>query len=309
MLDLRQFVVLQAIAETGSLAAAARALHFGQPTVAHHLDALERHLRTTLVERTPRGAELTPIGEVFLTHVRTIMERIDVAEREVSDLRDHGLRTLRIGTFSTGGSWLLPPALRKLRQHTEMRVELVEGEPWEIIESLLDGRLHCALLYDLSSGPAFASPDLQIQALLDDPFKLLLSAQHPALAELPVKLSALQQESWIRSRSALEASDRALVAACLAAGFYPHEAMQTDDYGLIYGFTGAGLGVGVVAESALVDRDDVVAAPSSPDLGSRRIYFATPRKNQEPLSAKLGEALAHVVSELGLSVVEEESPT
>ncbi len=69
MLDLRQLTVLRAVAREGSLAGAARSLHYSQPTVAHHLAALESHLGVDLVSRTPRGATLTDLGSTNGTTV------------------------------------------------------------------------------------------------------------------------------------------------------------------------------------------------------------------------------------------------
>ena len=76
MLELRQLTVLQAIARAGSMAGAARALHHSQPTVAHHLAALESHLGVSLVTRSTRGATLTDLGQLFLGHAEAVLDRL-----------------------------------------------------------------------------------------------------------------------------------------------------------------------------------------------------------------------------------------
>lgn len=101
MLELRQLHVLKAIAQEGSLAAAARALHYTQPTITHHLAVLESHFDARLVQRGPRGAALTELGAVLLPHAEAVLERLRLAEREVRDLAERGAHTLHIGTFPT----------------------------------------------------------------------------------------------------------------------------------------------------------------------------------------------------------------
>ena len=55
-LDTRGLTALRAVAEAGSVSAAAATLQWSQPTVNHHLRNLERSLGATLIERTPRGS-------------------------------------------------------------------------------------------------------------------------------------------------------------------------------------------------------------------------------------------------------------
>lgn len=275
MLDLRQFAVLDAIARTGSLAAAARDLHYGQPTVSHHLRALERHLGLPLVERSATGTELTPAGEVFLTHTRVVTERLRVAEHEVTELRDHGHRVLRIGTFESAGARLLPSALAKLGAGSTVRVELVEGDPLSLMQQLDDGALHCALLYDYDGDTSVAGASLRQRTLEIEPFKVLLANDHPLATAERVDLADLADMPWIRSRSPLEASERALVSATGAAGYEPKTLLYSEDYSLIHAFVSAGIGAALVVPSVVDGRRAVVAKPTVQDLGMRRVRFVS----------------------------------
>ena len=128
MIALQQLRILLAIREHGSLSQAARALHYGLPTVAHHLDALEAGLQVRLVDRSTRGARLTPLGEVLATEAEQILARVSQVDRLVAAYRDAGLMTLIVGTFPSIGSRLLPHAIRELQASLLVGVELVEGE-------------------------------------------------------------------------------------------------------------------------------------------------------------------------------------
>ncbi|MGW4897427.1 LysR family transcriptional regulator [Kitasatospora sp. NPDC004240] len=241
MLELRHLRVLRAIAREGSLAAAARALHFSQPTVTHHLATLEAHLRTPLVHRGARGAVLTEAGRALLPHAEAVLERILVAEREIRELAEHGAATLRIGTFPTAGALLLPPAVRELRQRG-VRVSLTEGEVPALLAGLRTHDLHVALVFYRApepvpgpATPAHHTPahhtpahhtpahhtpahhtpsptpppatdhglgeDVTVHPLLDDPLLLVLAADHPLAARDAVPLTELRDEGWIMSRT------------------------------------------------------------------------------------------------------------
>lgn len=300
MLDLRQFAVLDAIARTGSLAAAARDLHYGQPTVSHHLRALERHLGVPLVERSATGATLTAAGELFLEHTRAVSARLRVAEHDIASLRDHGHQVLRIGTFESAGARLLPSALAKLGAGHSLRVELVEGEPLGLLRQLRDGTLHCALLYDHDGDTFVSGHALHERTLEAEPFNVLLANDHPLAEQDRIDLADLVDMSWIRSRSPLEASERALVAGTGAAGYEPKTLLYSEDYSLIHAFVSAGIGAALVVPSVVDGRRAVVAKPTVQDLGMRRVRFVSAVR-QGPLRELVDRLESMLVKAAGVS--------
>ena len=65
MLDLARLRVLDAVARTGSVTAAAKEMHYSQPSVSHHLARLERETGAQLLQRVGRGIRLTPTGQLL----------------------------------------------------------------------------------------------------------------------------------------------------------------------------------------------------------------------------------------------------
>jgi DNA-binding transcriptional LysR family regulator len=258
MLELRQLTVLEAVARSGSMASAARSLHYSQPTVAHHLDALESHLGVELVSRSTRGASLTDLGQLFLVHAEAVLDRLRSAEAEVKALGQYGVATLRIGTFPTAGAHVLPRAVAALQVRTDVRVELHEAEPPDLVERLLARELHCALIYDDPEKPAHIQDEISTIPLFDDPFRVVLPASHPLAAQTAIGLVELVDDGWMMSRDPDEPGDAALRAACAAEGFVPRPVLRTDDYDVMFGFVAAGVGVALVPQMALVQRDGVV---------------------------------------------------
>lgn len=72
------------VVETGSLSAAARALHSPLPTVSRKITDLEESLGVWLMTRTNRNIVLTDAGHQYISDARDILERLDEAERRVS---------------------------------------------------------------------------------------------------------------------------------------------------------------------------------------------------------------------------------
>lgn len=291
MLDLRQLTVLQAVARSGSLAAAARALHYSQPTVAHHLAALESHLGVALVTRTARGTTLTDLGHLFLDHAEAVLDRLGSAEAEMRALARHGVVTLRIGTFPTAGASVLPRAVAVVQKQTGVRVQLLEAEPPVLLQRLAARELHCALIYDDPDQPVHVYDELAVVPLFDDPFLAVLPADHRLAPLAAVPLGDLADDGWIMSHDLSEPGDQALRAACAAEGFTPRPVLRTDDYDVMFGFVAAGVGVALVPRMALVEREGVVVRPLAGLNLRRSVRFVAFREGSPPAAAALVQAL------------------
>ena len=291
MLELRQLTVLEAIARAGSMAGAARSLHYSQPTVAHHLAALESHLGVELVSRTTRGATITDLGQLFLGHAEAVLDRLRSAEAEVTALARHGVATLRIGTFPTAGAHVLPRAVAALEVRTGVRVELHEAESPELIDGLLARELHCALIYDDPENPAHLVDELRTVSLFDDPFRVVVPASHRLAGRRSIVLRDLVDDGWMMSRDPDEPGDAALRAACAAEGFVPRPVLRTDDYDVMFGFVAAGVGVALVPQMALVEREGVVVRPLGGLNLRRSIRFVSLKHEAPPAVSALLAAL------------------
>lgn len=299
MLELRQLTVLKAIAQEGSLAAAARALHYTQPTITHHLGVLEAHFEARLVRRGPRGAALTELGAALLPHAEAVLERLRLAEREVRDLAERGTHTLHIGTFPTAGALLLPPAVKAVRQDG-VQVSLVEGELPVLLRGLRARELHAALVFSQPGDRLDLDDDFELHPLLTDPLLLVMPEDHRCAALTHVPLEELRDDDWIGSADPRDPCDRVLSWACAQYSFEPVHALRTDDYAVVQGFVAAGAGVALVPRLALgTPRDDVaVRKPTGPPL-AREISVAVLRTTAARSTRELVEALTLQAERIG----------
>ena len=105
-----------ATAETGSLSSAARQLGLTQPTLSRQVAALEADLGVLLFERLGRSLALTDTGRELLPHARKMLEGASglslAASAQVVSIEG----TIRITASDVMSAFVLPPALRQLRQ-------------------------------------------------------------------------------------------------------------------------------------------------------------------------------------------------
>lgn len=103
-----------AVAEEGSLSAAALALKLTQPTVTRQLAALEADLGVTLLERTGRTVTLTPAGLELLDHVRAMAQGANMMSLTASGQSQDIDGKVRVTASEMTAAYLLPEILDRL---------------------------------------------------------------------------------------------------------------------------------------------------------------------------------------------------
>src|SRR6202166_2773 len=101
-MELRHLRYFMAVAETGSLTAAAeRRLHTSQPSLSRQIRDLEYEVGVELLSRGARGVELTASGRAFLDHARLALAQVDAAGEAARRAAQPAKRTFALG-FLTG---------------------------------------------------------------------------------------------------------------------------------------------------------------------------------------------------------------
>ncbi|MFD0341258.1 LysR family transcriptional regulator [Streptomyces sp. NPDC127117] len=248
MIEARHLRVLRAVAATGSFSAAARELGCTQPAVSQQMKALEASAGTTLLIRTGREMRLTQAGEALVRHASGILAGLTAAEEEVAAIAGLRAGRVRLVSFPSGSSTLVPGALAALRAaHPGTRVSLVEAEPPRSVEMLREGDCDIALAFRYGASGA-EWDDLVVRPLLTDRLIGLVPEGHRLSNSAAVGIAELAEESWI---AGCPRCRRQLVEVCEASGFTPRIDFATDDYPAVVGLVGAGLGVAVLPELAI----------------------------------------------------------
>lgn len=218
MIEARHLRVLRAVATTGSFSAAARELGCTQPAVSQQMKALESSAGTPLLIRTGREMRLTEAGEALVRHASGILAGLTAAEEEVAAIAGLRAGRVRLVSFPSGSSTLVPGALAALRAaHPGTQVSLVEAEPPRSVEMLRDGDCDIALAFRYgATGDEWE--DLVVRPLLTDRLIGLLPEGHRLAGAETVGIGELAEESWI---AGCPRCRRQLVEVCETSGFTP----------------------------------------------------------------------------------------
>jgi DNA-binding transcriptional LysR family regulator len=236
------------VAATGSFSAAARRLGCTQPAVSQQMKALETSAGTPLLIRTGREMRLTQAGEALVRHASGILAGLTAAEEEIAAIAGLRAGRVRLVSFPSGSSTLVPTALAALRAaHPGTRVSLVEAEPPRSVEMLREGDCDVALAFRYGATVA-EWDDLIVRPLLTDRLVGLVPEGHRLADSGTVTIGDLADEPWI---AGCPRCRRQLVEVCEEAGFTPRIDFATDDYPAVIGLVGAGLGVAVLPELAM----------------------------------------------------------
>lgn len=180
-LRLRHLELLIALADAGTMRAAAGRLHLSQPAISKMLVELEDALGARLFERTRQGVQPSAAGTAAVHRARVVLGELAHAHDEVAAIRSGASAVLRVGTFSVTSA--VPAAVVRLRrQRPGVAIHLHEARVAELIRMLLEGELDCvfgAVTTDLLASDRLRS--LQSQVLLEDRLCVLAAATHPLL--------------------------------------------------------------------------------------------------------------------------------
>lgn len=157
-MKLAQLSYVAAIAEQGSLRAAARHLGVAQPAFSRSIAELERELGARLFERRARGMIATPLGEAFVRRANAILNDVRRARDEFEQLKGSATGEITVGLSIAAHLSLLPGSLRPFRdRHPKVRLHIIEGFYPTLAPGLQDGSI------DFYIGP---DPGLRLPAAL-----------------------------------------------------------------------------------------------------------------------------------------------
>jgi DNA-binding transcriptional LysR family regulator len=307
MLDVIRLRVLVAVAQHGSVTAAAHALNYAQPSISHHISRLEAETGARLLQRSGRGVRLTDAGRLLAERAEEIIGRLDAAEAELA--AHIGLREgrVRLAAFPSALGTIVPAAAARLSaEWPGMDLMLTEAEPPEALRMLRAGYVDVALIFQHYQQdtdpvlPSAAEDGTRGRLVLDEPVHLVTaqragkrngpdaSADEPAEADL----AAYADHRWI---AGCERCRSYLIRQCLHAGFTPKVAFTTDDYVAVQALVAAGLGVTTLPGLCLraARHPGIVATPLP---GARRHIFAVTYGDppDPPATARLLDVLAQV---------------
>ncbi|AEG92920.1 LysR family transcriptional regulator [Ramlibacter tataouinensis] len=285
-LSLDHLRTLVAIADLGSLAAAAQALQLAPPTVTVHIADLETRLGAQLLWRGRGPAVSTAVGERFIARARRLLAEADDAQDEVRRQLAGLTGRVRIGASTGVIAHQLPPVLERLgREQPGLDVHVQVLTSGDSMARLAAGTLDLAVV---------ALPQASVRGVVVTPLR-----RDPVLAFLPAAWKPPRRVTprWLAERPLIlnDASTRLFRLTAewfAAAGLHCRPRIELNYNDAIRTLVAAGYGAALLPQEAEqpLQEERITTRPLSPALW-RALGVAMREQGQDGPAAHVRQAL------------------
>ena len=186
------YLALLQVLESNSFSLAAKTLGYTQSAVSQMIKSLEAELGVTMLVRSRTGVALTREGEAMLPYIRDVARAHQALSDQAASLRGLEQGVVRIGSFNSVSSSLLPRAIQRFKQlHPAIRFELHQGL-YQELEGLVRGGVVDFSFTDLCRPTEFAAREL-----FEDAYLAVLPMDHPLLRFDPIPRAEFVREPFI----------------------------------------------------------------------------------------------------------------
>lgn len=268
-MSIRKYIAYLRTIETGSITQAANELGYTQSAVSKMISDLEADWQCTLLTRNHSGIEISSDGMVLLPTIREIIKDYEDLNFAVSELHGTQAGTLRIGSFTSFSTSVLPAILKSFHEkYPNIQIQLLNGEYNEISDWLRRGVVDCGFL----AMPA--STEFETTFLLRDSLVAILPLEHPMAGDAVFPLSQLPNECFINLK---EIQDYEINRFLEQSSISPRVTYDvTSDFALL-SMVEAGLGISIVHKLILHPKRYQVACLPLDISQSRNIGIAFKR--------------------------------
>ncbi len=192
-LSIRHLRVFVAVAQTGSFAEAAQALHLTSPALSLVIKGLEEQAGFKVFDRTTRSVRLTPSGLALLPQAHRLLNEHRHLMQAVDSIRDQKAGIVRLASTQLLACTILPPAITRFKaQWPDIEVVPVDAHFNRVQEMLLRGDA------DLGIGPErLCDPDIVATRLFDSRLYVACSVHHRFAQKASVRWADLKHEPVI----------------------------------------------------------------------------------------------------------------
>lgn len=195
-IDSRQLSHFCEIVNTNSIRKAAKNLNLTTSAVSHSLKKLEEDLGCKLFTRDTRNLVLNYAGQRLHSNATELLESLNRTRYLVQDWSEVSQKTLRIGATSAACQYIIPTALRELKESFPgMAVQITQGSSYELREAIEDKQVDVAIY---PWGNAYRKNHI---ALSTDNLEFIINPLHPWSKKMQVDYSSLESQRFILTDS------------------------------------------------------------------------------------------------------------
>ncbi|CAG9179696.1 HTH-type transcriptional activator CmpR [Cupriavidus laharis] len=241
--DLRLFL---AIAEEGSVSRGAQRCHLAPSSASLRIKALEEAVGTPLFRRLARGVEPNAAGIVMMEHVRRCIAQLGQMHADLTPFSAGISNHLTLFANNNAiNSWLPDDLLPFLRAHPSVRIALEERLGTDIVVAVATGRADLGVIAIDAE-----HPELTLIPYREDRFVVIAPAGSPTAKKKSVRFAACLSTPFVTLLNGT-ALHTYLLNHATALGRQLDVRMQVSGYRAVARLVAAGVGIGIVPESAL----------------------------------------------------------
>lgn len=281
MIDVRQLRTLRALADHGTVSAAAEALYLTPSAVSQQLAVLSKSTGCELLERRGRNVVLTEAARVLVGHADAVFAQLERAQSELRAISPAPM-TVRIAGFPTAVMAVIAPAMKALREaHEQWRFEIADTESEESVAHLIDGTVDVAVVMAAPNRPLLGDPRIRILPLLEEVYQAAVPADHRLAGADRIALTDLVDEPFVLAAEGLSCHDQ-VSAICADAGFQPRGRYRATDFSAALALIANGFGVTLLPTLGVPPQvpEGVVLVPLKEDW-PRRVSLIAVRTGAE----------------------------
>lgn len=251
---------------------AAERCFVSQPTLSVAIKKLEEELDIAIFERSRTEVHVTPMGEQIIAQARKVVEEAEAIKTIASAGKGQLNTPLRVGAIFTIGPYLFPHIIRHIKDHAPNMPLILE----ENYTSVLRQKLRTGEIDAIVISLPFAEPDTELIDLYDEPFRILIPAQHPLALQPSITRRQLEKEKVLLLGEGHCFRDQVLHACpSINKGFNAHEIPLGTSLETLRHMVASGLGLtilpGSASDNAIYDNDTLVERPFSGKTPFRRV--------------------------------------
>ena len=278
----------QAVANHGSLAAAATVLGRTPSAISMMLKQFEEHIGAPLFE-TARKARLTPLGALILTEAQRELGHFDRTIQAIEGLSQAKLGSVRLAVTPSVAQTVLPPVLQRFMQdHPKVRIDLRDMDSTAVADELIHDRA------DIGLASIASLPGFERQILFSDAFGVVCRTDHPLSQNWhDLSWADLQGVDFIVNGLCAQISDEAFQPVLDAAR------LTVRNTASLLGLVQAGMGLTLLPRLAVLPGfNDLCFLPLRDTTVRRTVWMVTPPRQMVPPAVR---AFAEVLRRLRIN--------
>ena len=290
--DIDTLALFVRAAELRSLTKAAEASHMGLAAASRRMALLEHRFRTTLLERSSRGVDLTPAGIALLPRARALLVELNLMQAEMSDHANGRKGALRILANTSVITDTLPNDLAAFAHHNP-DVKVIVQERWseEIVRALQAAEGDVGIVVE-----GTPVDGLETYPYCQDRLAVVMPHGHALASFEMLKFNDVLDDELI-TLEGVSSMTRLLAAQAVIAQKTLQLRIQVRSFEAVCHMVEAGLGLGLLPEQAasvLAKGLDLAVRPFSDPWAVRRMLLCTRKDRASLLSvSKLIGFLCH----------------